>query len=78
MSCASRGGELFELDLPFFLRMRWTPVRGSTLSFTVQYEPLPRSVSGRGTFSKHGFRERLWRTEFCRSMTMSHPTKNTR
>lgn len=49
----------------FFLRIRWTPVRGSTFSLTVQYEPLPRSVRGRGTFSKHGFRDKLWRTEFC-------------
>lgn len=50
----------------FFLRTRWTPVRGSTFSLTVQYEPFPRSVRGRGTFSKHGFSERLWRTEFCK------------
>jgi hypothetical protein len=51
--------------LNFFLRrMRRTPKRGLTLSLTVQYEPLPLSAKGRGTFSKQGFRERLWRTEF--------------
>ena len=50
---------LFLVPLPFFLRIRCTPVRGSTESLTVQYEPLPLSVNGLATFSKHGFRERL-------------------
>lgn len=55
----------FDADLRFFFRSRWMPERGSMLSSTVQYAPFPRSVSGRETFLKQGFRERLWRTEFC-------------
>lgn len=65
MSSSTRFARVLPPLFPlFFFRMRWTPVRGSTWSLTVQYEPLPRSVNGRATFSKQGLRERLWRTEF--------------
>lgn len=56
----------FWLDefLFLFFLMRCTPVLGSTLSSTVQYDPFPRSVRGRATLTKHGLSDRLWRTEF--------------